>query len=75
VISSGMPFMLGKSRRLARPIPPKPHPGPWSITRVGYQAPEEVVFLDRMPLTATDKIDRVTPKQKAGARLGGEMVV
>jgi integrase len=27
-----MPFMLGKSRRLARPIPKKPHPGPWPIT-------------------------------------------
>jgi hypothetical protein len=25
--------MLGKSRRLARPIPQEPHPGPWPITR------------------------------------------
>ncbi|HEY7315588.1 MAG TPA: hypothetical protein VH643_40040, partial [Gemmataceae bacterium] len=32
VISSDMPFMLRKNRRLARPIPPKPHPGPWPIT-------------------------------------------
>jgi hypothetical protein len=27
-----MPFMLGKSRGVARPIPQKPHPGPWPIT-------------------------------------------
>jgi hypothetical protein len=26
VISSDMPFMLGKSRRVARPIPQEPHP-------------------------------------------------
>jgi hypothetical protein len=24
--------MLGESRRLARQIPKKPHPGPWTIT-------------------------------------------
>jgi hypothetical protein len=27
-----MPFMLGKSRPVASPIPPKLHPGPWPIT-------------------------------------------
>jgi hypothetical protein len=29
-----MPFMLGKSRRVARSIPKKLHPGPWTITVV-----------------------------------------
>ena len=33
VISSDMPFMLRKSRRLARSIRLRPHPGPWPITR------------------------------------------
>ena len=32
VISSDMPFMLGKTAPVARPIPKKPHPGPWPIT-------------------------------------------
>ncbi len=27
--------------------------------RVGYKAPEEVVFLDEMPLNPTGKVDRV----------------
>ncbi len=30
--------------------------------RVGYKAPEEIVFLDEMPLNATGKVDRVTLK-------------
>jgi long-chain acyl-CoA synthetase len=33
--------------------------------RVGYKAPEEVVFLDRMPLNPTGKIDRVGLKKMA----------
>jgi len=33
--------------------------------RVGYKAPEEIVFLDEMPLNATGKIDRVTLKKWA----------
>ncbi|BCH31187.1 acyl-CoA synthetase [Mesorhizobium sp. L-8-10] len=33
--------------------------------RVGYKAPEEVIVLDRMPLNATGKIDRVTLKRLA----------
>jgi long-chain acyl-CoA synthetase len=33
--------------------------------RVGYKAPEEVVVLARMPLTATGKVDRVTLKRWA----------
>jgi acyl-CoA synthetase (AMP-forming)/AMP-acid ligase II len=33
--------------------------------RVGYKAPEEVVFLDEMPLNPTGKIDRVTLKEMA----------
>ena len=43
--------------------------------RVGYKAPEEVVFLDQMPLNATGKVDRVTLQQMAEARLGGEKAV
>jgi acyl-CoA synthetase (AMP-forming)/AMP-acid ligase II len=43
--------------------------------RVGYQAPEEVVFLDRRPLNATGKVDRVTLKQMAEAWPGGEKAV
>ncbi len=35
VISSDMPFMLGKSKGVARPIPKQPHPGPWPITLYG----------------------------------------
>ncbi len=33
--------------------------------RVGYKAPEEIVFLDQMPLNATGKIDRVGLKRMA----------
>ena len=33
--------------------------------RVGYKAPEEVVFLDQMPLNPTGKIDRVGLKRMA----------
>ena len=33
--------------------------------RVGYKAPEEIITLEQMPLTATGKIDRVTLKQWA----------
>ena len=33
--------------------------------RVGYKAPEEVVFLDEMPLNPTGKIDRVALKSMA----------
>ena len=33
--------------------------------RVGYKAPEEVVFLDKMPLNPTGKIDRVGLKRMA----------
>ncbi len=33
--------------------------------RVGYKAPEEIVFLDEMPLNATGKVDRVTLKRLA----------
>jgi acyl-coenzyme A synthetase/AMP-(fatty) acid ligase len=38
--------------------------------RVGSKAPEEVVSLDRMPLNAAGKVDRVTLQQMAEARLG-----
>jgi acyl-coenzyme A synthetase/AMP-(fatty) acid ligase len=33
--------------------------------RIGYKAPEEIVFLDEMPLNATGKIDRVGLKRMA----------
>ncbi len=33
--------------------------------RVGYKAPEEIIFLEKMPLNATGKIDRVTLKKWA----------
>ena len=39
--------------------------------RVGYKAPEEIVVLDAMPLNATGKVDRVTLKRMAEARLAG----
>ncbi len=39
--------------------------------RVGYKAPEEVIFLDEMPLNATGKVDRVTLKRMAEKGLGG----
>lgn len=37
--------------------------------RVGYKAPEEIVFLDEMPLNATGKLDRVALKKMAEANL------
>ena len=33
--------------------------------RIGYKAPEEIIFLDEMPLNATGKIDRVGLKRMA----------
>jgi len=38
--------------------------------RVGYRAPEEVIFLDAMPLNATGKTDRVALKRRAVEGLG-----
>ena len=37
--------------------------------RVGYKAPEEIVVLDQMPLTATGKLDRTSLKRMAEANL------
>jgi acyl-CoA synthetase (AMP-forming)/AMP-acid ligase II len=37
--------------------------------QVGYKAPEEIVFLDAMPLNATGKVDRVALKQLAEGQL------
>jgi acyl-CoA synthetase (AMP-forming)/AMP-acid ligase II len=37
--------------------------------RVGYKAPEEVVFLDEMPVNATGKLDRVGLKRMAEEHL------
>lgn len=36
--------------------------------RVGYKAPEEIEFLDEIPLNPTGKVDRVTLKARASAR-------
>ena len=33
--------------------------------RIGYKAPEEILFLDEMPLNPTGKIDRVELKRMA----------
>jgi acyl-CoA synthetase (AMP-forming)/AMP-acid ligase II len=33
--------------------------------RVGYKAPEEIVFLDKMPLNPTGKVDRAALKKLA----------
>ncbi len=35
---------------------------------IGYKAPEEIVFLDRLPLNPTGKLDRVALKEMAAAR-------
>ena len=37
----------------------------WCRERIGYKAPEEIVFLDEMPLNPTGKIDRVGLKRMA----------
>jgi acyl-coenzyme A synthetase/AMP-(fatty) acid ligase len=37
----------------------------FSRERVGYKAPEEIIFLDEMPLNATGKVDRVALKRVA----------
>jgi len=37
--------------------------------RIGYKAPEEIVVLDEMPLTATGKLDRTNLKRMAEANL------
>jgi len=39
--------------------------------RIGYKAPEEIMFLNEMPLNAAGKIDRLSLKQRAEARLTG----
>ncbi len=39
----------------------------FSRASVGYKAPEEIVFLDAMPLNATGKVDRVALKRLAAS--------
>ena len=41
--------------------------------RVGYKAPEEIVFLQEMPLNATGKVDRLTLKRMAEERHNGDV--
>ncbi len=49
-------------RRAARPArSSSSSPG----ERIGYKAPEEVVFLDEMPVNPTGKLDRVALKAMA----------
>jgi len=44
----------------------------FACARVGYKAPEEVIVLDRMPLNATGKVDRMAlKKMAAGAGAAG----
>jgi acyl-CoA synthetase (AMP-forming)/AMP-acid ligase II len=38
--------------------------------RIGYKAPEVVLVLDEMPLTATGKVDRTQLKRLAAERVG-----
>src|SRR5262249_24755422 len=45
---------LGKSRRVARPIRKKPHPGPWPITSGEWPTPPYE------PLTLNQYLDRLT---------------
>lgn len=39
----------------------------FAIERIGYKAPEEIVFLPEMPLNPTGKVDRVALKRAAAA--------
>jgi long-chain acyl-CoA synthetase len=38
--------------------------------RVGYKAPEEIIFIERMPLNPTGKVDRVALKKTAAGEYG-----
>src|SRR5262249_13591225 len=38
-------------------------------SKIGYKAPEEIVILDEMPLTATGKVDRTSLKRMAEENL------
>lgn len=40
--------------------------------RVGYKAPDAIIVLDEMPLSATGKVDRVTLKKLAADRVAAE---
>jgi len=40
-------------------------------SQVGYKAPEEIIVLDKIPLNATGKVDRVALKQMAEVHLAG----
>jgi len=40
--------------------------------RVGYKAPEDIIFLDEMPLSPAGKTDRTTLKKMAEAQIGAE---
>jgi len=40
-------------------------------SQIGYKAPEEVVFLDEIPINATGKVDRVALKKMAEVHLAG----
>lgn len=38
--------------------------------RVGYKAPEDIIFIDKMPLNATGKVDRVALKKMSASENG-----
>jgi long-chain acyl-CoA synthetase len=42
--------------------------------RVGYKAPEQIIVLERMPLNATGKVDRMALKRMAAEHLEAEVV-
>jgi long-chain acyl-CoA synthetase len=39
--------------------------------RIGYKAPDDIIFLDNLPLSPAGKVDRTTLKKMAEARLHG----
>jgi acyl-coenzyme A synthetase/AMP-(fatty) acid ligase len=45
----------------------------FSKARVGYKAPDAIIVLDEMPMTAVGKVDRVALKEIAGAAPNGQV--
>ena len=53
VISSDIPLMLRKNRRLARPIPSKPHPGPGRLLARTFRTITNYPGVPRLPIFLT----------------------
>jgi long-chain acyl-CoA synthetase len=51
--------------KAGEPVPTSRELIEFARTRVGYKAPEEIVFLGEMPLNPTGKVDRVALKRLA----------